>query len=245
MKKVMLLFNVVVLQTTLLGQTPTVNNNVRAANLLNRFGSYRMTTSDIMFPISSGEGSKTIGDVYLDSRWSQSSLLLYDGNKEVNDYLIRYDIKKNEFEFRLQGGVKVLPGKNVKNMIWIDSLTKSSRQINNCRDYTLNEIPLDGFFEVLMEGEAELLKKTYIEIIPPNFSPALNVGSKDSKIIKKGEYFYAVKKRVYKIKKKSSLEALQNYFPSVEVDAIVKKESISMNKEEDLKKLFAIINTKK
>ena len=69
-----------------------------------------------MFPISSHEKSNIIGDVYLDSHWNLSSLLLFENEKLINDYLVRYDIKNNEFEFRLKNGVKVLPGSKVKNI---------------------------------------------------------------------------------------------------------------------------------
>jgi len=226
-------------------QTPTINNNVRSANLLNQLGSYRLTPGDNFFPISSHETSKTLGDVYLDFRWSQASLQMYENDNLVNNYLIRYDINNNEFEFRLQSGVKILPGKKVKNMIWIDSLTKASRLMINAREYKLNGVPLEGFFEVLVEAERPLLKKTYLEILRPNFSPALNVGSKDSKIIKKNEYFYLVKNDVYQIKNKNSFTALQYDMPSMKIEPMLAKESIKLNKEGDLRRFFYLINAEK
>jgi hypothetical protein len=226
-------------------QTPTINNNVRSANLLNQLGSYRVTPGDVFFPISSNEKSQTIGDVYLDAHWSQSSLLLFDDEKLIDDYLTRYDIQNNEFEFRLKGGIKVLAGIKVKNIVWIDSLTKQSRVMNNARDYTASVTPIDGFFEVLQDGKIQLLKKVYLEILRPNFSPALNVGSKDTKIIKKSEYFYAINNRLNQIKKTTSLDAIQQYDSSIALESLIKKEKINLNKESDLRRLFLILNSNK
>lgn len=232
------------IQIHLFGQSPTINNNVRSANLLNQLGSYRVTPGDVLFPISSHEKSNIIGDVYLDSHWNLSSLLLFENEKLINDYLVRYDIKNNEFEFRLKNGVKVLPGSKVKNIVWIDSLTKTTRIMNNGSEYSAAEIPFDGFFEILKDGEIQLLKKPYVEVLRPNFSPALNVGSKDTKILKKSEYFYSLKNKLYQIKKKSSLEAIQQHKSSVDLAAFLKKEKISLTKEEDLMLLFDMINAK-
>ncbi len=117
--------------------------------------------------------------------------------------------------------------------------------MSNAREYTAYATPFDGFFEVLQDGEVQLLKKVYIEILRPNFSPALNVGSKDTKIIKKSEYFYAIKNKLNQIKKKTSLDAIQQYDPSIDLESLVKKERINPNKESDLRKLFLILNSKK
>lgn len=231
-----------VLHFGLYAQPATINNNVRAANILTRMGSYRMTPGDMTFPITSSRTTQIIGDTYLDLHWAQSSLLLYTKDQLIEDYLTRYDIKNNEFEFRLQNGVRVLPGSKVKNMVWVDSLTKTPRYLINAQDYVNDGVPLAGFFEVLVEGDVPLLKKIYLEILKPNFSPALNVGSKDYKILKKVEYYYALEKNSYRIKKKSSLEELSAVYP--DLDILMKKESISLNAEEDLKKLFTLLKDK-
>jgi hypothetical protein len=89
------------------------------------------------------------------------------------------------------------------------------------------------------------LKKVYLEILRPNFSPALNVGSKDTKIIKKSEYFYSINNKLNQIKKKASLDAIQKYDSSIELESLIKKEKINLNKESDLRKLFLILNSKK
>jgi hypothetical protein len=246
MKALFVIAVLFLIETQVFAQTPgTINKNVRSANLLNQLSSYRGNLGQAFLTLPSSEKTQTIGDVYLDAHWSKSSLLLFDDERLINDYLTRYDIQNNEFEFRLEGGIKVLAGVKVKNIVWIDSITKQSRVMNNTRDYTASVTPFDGFFEVLQEGNIQLLKKVYLEILRPNFSPALNVGSKDTKIIKKSEYFYSINNKLNQIKKKASLDAIQKYDSSIELESLIKKEKINLNKESDLRKLFLILNSKK
>jgi len=246
MKALFVIALLFIIEKQVFAQTPsTINKNIRSANLLNQLSSYGGNPGQAFLTLPSSEKSQTIGDVYLDAHWSQSSLLLFDDETLINDYLTRYDIQNNEFEFRLKGGIKVLAGVKVKNIVWIDSLTKQPRVMNNARDYTASVTPIDGFFEVLQDGEIQLLKKVYLEILRPNFSPALNVGSKDTKIIKKSEYFYAIKNKLNQIKKKTSLDAIQRYDSSFVLESLIKKEKINLNKESDLRRLFLILNSKK
>ncbi|MCX8491468.1 MAG: hypothetical protein ORN54_10405 [Cyclobacteriaceae bacterium] len=246
MKVLFIITMLLIVEKQVFAQTPTtINNNVRSANLLNQLGSYRVTPGDVFFPISSNEKSQTIGDVYLDAHWSKSSVLLFDDERLISDYLTRYDIQNNEFEFRLKGGIKVLAGVKVKNIVWIDSLTKQSRVMNNAREYNASVTLIDGFFEVLQDGDIQLLKKVYLEILRPNFSPALNVGSKDTKIIKKSEYFYAIKNKLNQIKKKTSLDPIRQYDTTIDLESLLKKERINLNQESDLRRLFLILNSKK
>jgi hypothetical protein len=218
-------------------QTPNINNNVRAGNLLNRMSTNRLSPGDMNLPIVSSIPTGIIGDTYLDSHWAKSSLLLYEREDLVDSYLARFDIKNNEFEFLIDNGVRVLPGNKVKNVLWIDSLTQQSRFLINAKDYVSDGVPLLGFFEVSEEGTYQLLKKAYLEILRPDFSPALNVGSKDYKILKKQEFYYSIGNQVYLIKNKSSFEPLQAAYPPLR--EILKNGSYNFKREADLVKLFA------
>jgi hypothetical protein len=75
MKKYIVLLLAASVQVSVWGQSPTVNNNVRSANLLNQLGTHRLTPGDAFFPISANEKSNVIGDVYLDAHWGVSSIL--------------------------------------------------------------------------------------------------------------------------------------------------------------------------
>jgi hypothetical protein len=111
------------------------NNNVRAANLLNRFTEYRLTPGEMAIGISTPREVKIIGDVYLDIHWGNSSIELFNSEKLIEGYYTRFDIKNNEVEFQIDRSVRVLPGNKVKSVVWIDSITQQPRIIENASKY--------------------------------------------------------------------------------------------------------------
>jgi hypothetical protein len=224
-----------------LAQTPAINNNVRASNLLNRFTEYRLTPGEMAIGISTPREVKIIGDVYLDIHWGKSSIEVFNSEKLIEGYFTRFDIKNNEVEFQIDRSVRVLPGNKVKSVVWIDSITQQPRIIENASKYVFNDVPLNGFLEILVDGKTPLLKRYFLEILKPDFSPALNVGSKDYRILKKVEYFYAIGNQLTKIKGKKSLGQLISNSEK-DVNLFIKAESLNLKKEEDLRKLFYFSN---
>jgi hypothetical protein len=212
-----------------LAQTPAINNNVRASNLLNRFTEYRLTPGEMAIGISTPREVKIIGDVYLDIHWGKSSIEVFNSEKLIEGYFTRFDIKNNEVEFQIDRSVRVLPGNKVKSVVWIDSITQQPRIIENASKYVFNDVPLNGFLEILVDGKTPLLKRYFLEILKPDFSPALNVGSKDYRILKKVEYFYAIGNQLTKIKGKKSLGQLISNSEK-DVNLFIKAESLNLKK---------------
>ena len=198
--------------------------------------------SEMVREISSLEKNKVLGDVYLDANWLPISVILYEGDKFLDGYLGRYDIEKNEFEFRKQNDAKLLAGERVKSITWIDDTQGVARKLINAKGFSLNGIPILGFFEILLEGTTPLFKKTYIEIIKPSYILALGVGNQETLIQKTAKYYFALNNNeLYLLKNKKSLAPLESP-ASPRVSLYAKKESIRFNKEEDLKRLFFYIN---
>ncbi len=222
-------------------QTPPVINNVRANNILTRFAAQRVTPGDMTFGITTPRTTTIIGDTYFDSHWGLSSIQLKDDDRLIEGYYTRYDVKNNEFEFLLGKEVRVLPGKKVKNVMWIDSLSKKPRVVTAMTDYTVEGVPLTGFMELLAEGDYPLFKRIDLEILKPDFSPALNVGSKDYRIIKKTSYYYGIGNDLHRLKNKKSLAALIAKCPK-DVVGFMKAEAINTGQEDDLIRLFVFAN---
>ena len=224
----------------LFGQAPT--QAMRANNILYRYSQMQtgMNSGDVLQSMPSTEVPEVIGDIYWDMRWSKSSILLYKKDELVEGHLTRYDMHRNEFEFKFQNDVKVLKGSFVKNVVWLDSITESPRYLVNGRDYLEDGVPITGFIEVLVEGQNGLFKKMTIEILKPDYNPALAVGSKDYRIIKKGFYYFNIDENLFRIKSKKDIEPLQKE-GDASIATFIKKEGIKFNQENDLIKLFTFI----
>lgn len=228
---------VISLPCALLGQEDA-SKAVRATNFMNRLGQMpTLQTGDVFRTLPSAEISEVVGDPYWDKHWANSSLQFYKNDQMAEGYLTRYNIYSKEFEFKIQNGIKILPGAIVKNLVWIDSLTKATRFLVNAAAYQKNDVPLVGFLEVLVEGENNLFKKISLEILKPDFSPALNIGSKDTRIVKNEDFFFNVGNELIRIKSKKDLIPI---FKNKErqMDIYIKKEGIKFRSEADLIKIF-------
>jgi hypothetical protein len=212
-----------------------INNNFRATNIMMR--TTKMSSADLIMGIPSSHESSVIGDSYWDTHWGASALLLYDKDQLVDGHLTRYDIKNDEYEFLINKQVRVLPGIKVKQAVWLDSLTQSKRFLVNAKEYTTDGVPLTGCFEVLADGRTALFKRMYLEIKKPDFNAALNVGSKDTRIVKREHYYFNLGREVYKIKSKKDV-AVVFQDKAEQMNAYIKSEKIKFSDEANLIKVF-------
>jgi len=231
---------IVFLIRCLSAQTP-LDKYVRANNAITQMSSGNlMQQSDLIYQVRSSYKSEVVGDSYLSKSFGRSSIFLANG-KMLEGFLTRYNIQSDEFEFKLQGGLKFMKGTNVKNMVWVDSLDHSTRYLVDARDFYRRGVPLTGFLEVLVEGEVPLMKRILIETIRPNYNMALDVGSKDFTIVKTEKFFFAIKTELIEAKKRTTKKALLHL--SIEVEDFCERESINWNKQSDLVRLFQYINS--
>ncbi|HYI76023.1 MAG TPA: hypothetical protein VEW65_00300, partial [Chryseolinea sp.] len=174
--------------------------NVRATNTFDKLNDLDgINTGEILYGIPLPQG-KTIGDTYLDMHWRKSSILLYDNEKLIEGFPVRYDIMTDELEIKSTKGIKVLKGSKIKSFVWIDSLSKTPDYFVNAKDFKDSDnVPYNGFFQVLADGSLPLLKKTLIDIKKADYNIQFNVGSSDDKILKKSEFFVLKENQVVEL----------------------------------------------
>ncbi len=181
-----------------------------------------------------------IGDVYLTDQFQQASFILYKDKKSVNGYNSKYDIHRNEFNLITQQGMRVLNGDLVTSAVCLDSLTETPHYLFNGKEFKSSSgAPYSGFFELLSEGEMPLLKKTEVEFIKANFSPALNVGSKDHKYIKKHSFYFLREGVLQIVPKKKFFSIFGDKEKAIEEYA----KELKLRNEKDLTKIFDYFNS--
>jgi len=182
----------------------------------------------------------TSGDIFLTPHFQQSTFTLYKSGQVKESLYAKFDIKTNNFDVMTQQGIRVLSGDMVKSVVWIDSLAKVPHFLFNGKDFKFNSRPpLAGFLELLSQGSMPLMKKVDLEFIPANFNPALNVGSKDHKYIKKIVYYYIEKGEIKKLPKKH----IPSIFGSKQTELEEFGKSLQLKKESELIKLFDYYNS--
>jgi hypothetical protein len=215
--------------------------NVRAANTISRLD--YITSKDIMVGIPMPPKT-LVGNPYLDSAWQNGSIMLYNTEKLLEGYPVRYDLVKQEMEIRSKSGIKVIEGRKIKSFVWIDSLSKTPEYFINARDYkTAEGTPIEGFFYVVSDGKLPLLKLTESYIKKATYSVQFDVGSKDDKVIKKDRLYYVSDGKAIPVPA-SRKKLLTAFGPKQsEVQAFIKTNTLSVLDDRDVKKIFDFYNT--
>jgi hypothetical protein len=224
------------------GQT-AVPPNMRSQFTLDQLRDQQgIGVTDILYgvPLPPGE---TIGDSYLDKKWNVGRILLYERDKIIEGYPVRYDITDDVLEIRSRTQVKVIETRKINSVVWIDSLSGVNRFLVNGRAFQLNGTRLTGLIEVLSDGGMPLLKRTTVVEKEPDYNAALHVGSRDKKLLRKHTFYYSVAGGLTKIGSKTSLlPAFGDH--AKEMEEFIKTNKIDLDNERSLTLLFDHYNSK-
>jgi len=221
-----------------------IPDNLRASIAIDRIGAGngRFANADFLYGIPMRPGT-VIGDYYLNASWLNSSIVLYAVEKPIENYKTRYDIKLNELEVKTPNAVKVVPGERIKSFAVYDSIDAKPRFYINAKDLgTVNGKKIDGFFEVLQEGKATLLKRTEVSVKKADYNATLAVGSPDDKILKNDAFYVLKDNRLaeLRLQKKKIMPLFEDKASAVQ--EMVDKYSLSFSKQDHLEMIFAHYN---
>lgn len=242
MKKVSLLLLIALPFTAWSQAIPT---NVRAQMTLDKLTvtqPERQLDNMVMgIPVPPGD---VIGHTYLDDTWNVGSVMVADKKVLIESYLMKYDIKDQNIEIKTQLGIRLLAVKNVSHMVWVDSATRKAHYFVNGANYKEDDTPLIGMLEVVVDGPKSLFSRTKVEIKSPTYNVAMDVGSRDTQILKKSAYYYNdASNNVYLIKsKKKFLEGFGGMRD--ELEKFMKDNRLDLKSEDELVKIFTFINSR-
>jgi hypothetical protein len=183
------------------GSGAALQKAIRATNIINLFNQRpNMLGGNMVFGIAP-DAAKIEGNNYLDKKWNTASLLLYRDQKVLEGYRVRYNIVANQFELMEpeSNNVSVMMGMRIQNLVWVDSAYKVPRYFVNGMDFLDEGSPISGFFEVLVDGELPLMRRTLAIFKESNYNTALMVGNRNHQIIKRNTYYYLKGKNVIEV----------------------------------------------
>jgi len=187
-----LIFSIFLSLNSAMAQTESLQKTIRATNI-----QHTLTTrpdlqgGNMIYGIPDGP-KQLLGNYYLDTKWNRSTLMLYKNDEILSDQWVRYNIASNQFEILTpeDDRVKTIPGLRVQNLVWVDSLHRVPRYFINGMDLKEKGAPISGFYEVLVDGELSLLRRTIATVKKSNYNTALMIGNKDDEIKKRDSYYY-------------------------------------------------------
>jgi hypothetical protein len=220
-----------------------IPSNVRsqfAVDQLSRTSFNRVDNAIVGIPVPAG---RVVGDTYIDSKWNMGTVMVASKNTLIEGYPMKYDAKGKVLEIKTSNGVRLLEVKNVGHMMWLDSITQQPRYFVNAARYNENNVPLVGLLEVVVDGNRSLFKRTMLETKQPTYNVALDVGSRDTEILKKHAYYYNNGSDLILIKtKKKFLEGLGDQ--RSDVAAFMKEKDLDVKSQDELAQIFEFYNSK-
>jgi len=194
--------------------------------------------ADILYgvPIEQGDVSS---DHYLDKKWNTGTLLLYESEKMIEAYPVRYDVIGDALEIKAKNGIKRLNASKIKSIVWLDSISNVPSFFINGKEYTRNGIPFSGFMEVLSDGPMPLLKKTNIWAKRSTYESEIEY----EMIYNTTQFFYSKGKEATKVGSKKNLLAAFGD-ASAEIDSYIRINKLDVSKPKDLQKTFEYYNSK-
>lgn len=188
---------------------------------------------------------EVVGNFYLDTKWNLASILLYRDQEVLEGFRARYNINSNQFELMEPENnlVSVMPGLRVQNIVWMDSAYKVPRYFVNGMDFRDEGAPISGFFEVIVEGELPLMRRTLAVFKESNYNVALMVGNRNDEIIKRNVYYYLKGKDLYEVPKKRK-EIFEIFGDkAAEMEKFAEDNSINFKEKSSIFTLFTYYNS--
>jgi hypothetical protein len=183
------------------GSGAALQKTIRANNITNLFNDRpNMIGGNAVYGIPP-EPKKVEGNYLLDTKWNTASLLLYRDQQLLEGFRVRYNIVSNMFELMEPENnlVSVMPGLRIQNFVFVDSTYKVPRYFVNGMDFKDEGSPISGFFEVLIDGELPLMRRTMAVFKESNYNTALMVGNRNDQIIKRNIYYFLRGKNIYQM----------------------------------------------
>lgn len=180
------------------------------------------------------EPSNILGQTFLDENWREGAILSQEDESGVAQ--IRYKVLNDEMQVLVEGKIMALTPAKIKALRIGDKIFITAPYFPDGGTMTL------GFFELLAEGEVELLKRYWCDTRPTEFHPAVAT-AKDVEYVVKEEYFFRWQKdyaKPFKRSKKSVLELFEGRWKGAKDYAV--KEKLNFKKEEDLARFFIQFN---
>ena len=224
------------------GQSSAIPNNIRASYTVEGLSDATVAgKNEVLYGVPAPAG-KVVGDTYLSTQWRKSAIQLYKDDRVIEGYLVRYDIQTDGLDIKTDDGVKVMEGSRIRSFSWLDSSRLDPVFYVNARDYKFEDVPLLGFFEVLVDGKVPLFRKTTLHVKKADYNVSFDVGSRDDKILKQSSYYIAQSKAVSEVGTNRKKVIALFGDKANQMEKYLNDNDVSLKKEADLIKTFQYYN---
>ncbi|MGI9552421.1 MAG: hypothetical protein ACR2MT_14565 [Aurantibacter sp.] len=185
----------------------------------------------------------TMGSQYLFKNWETGSLRLKSG-QTLDNVMFKYDLSRNRFETLNDQKSITLNASSVYSF-QLKTHDQGSVQYVNSDGYLLDQLPLSGFYKILLEPNDAgmgLFSKIDLKLKKSYYVPALDVGEKADSYTKVESIYLVSGINVYQVPKKDFAfwEFLKE---NSAIKAWAKNEKLKWKRKEDLIKILHHYNS--
>lgn len=173
------------------------------------------------------------GSVYLNDTWSVGTIYTTSGHV-LQDAPLKYDIKHDVVEINTPDGIKTLQGRYIRQFEVQEPGQVALYVSGNEEEVAAGSHT--GFYKVLAKAhDVKLLSRTDLYLQRSNYTPALDVGSKTDKLLKKEKLYLADGNTLTELQK----DSYQVFGEKAgRVKAYAKDQKLKLHKKEDAIKLL-------
>lgn len=181
-----------------------------------------------------------VGSSLLFTEWQIARIKLIKREKFLSEYLmINYDLEGQSFIVKNEGKLFELPSEGVDQII-IQDVKKGQEE-----EYMIykDQNGIYGLFGKLVDGEIQLLTRTNVKIVEPNYNIALDVGTVRPKFVQYEELFLARNGKMYKLPKKRN-QIRKSLEGQSEVAHFLTEQKVNLQDKAALKAAILKLNNK-
>ena len=183
---------------------------------------------------------KTEGTYYYSDEWKDGEIELNNGTA-INGFKLKYDIENNELMLMINNDVKFLDGSKVNRFTLVEG--NSYLNFISAQKFNIENTPLVGFFQILVNGKRTLLSKWSTSLKKATYNAAIDMGTEENKIIKVERLYLSEEGRLNRLtkNKKKTLALFGNSKETI--NQYAKENGLGFKKKEDLQKVVSYCNS--
>ncbi|GEM_PF-1529814 len=218
-----------------------VPDHVNATNAIDALTTLSVSPGYLLYGIPETSGG-TVGDAYLNSDWKKATLKFSGNEKEFNIQQCKINLYSNQIEVNYHNAIMAIDGSKVERFI-LEKGEATQRVFLNASAYKIVGITQVGFLEELVIGNTFLFRKVRVIVKRPDYNIQLNVGSKNTKIVKEKTLCFAKGTELINVKsmKRKNLASFFGDF-SPAIDKFIRGNSFKWSVEEDVILIFKYYN---
>lgn len=184
------------------------------------------------------------GSFYLNENWLTGDFTITNSDKLYKNFPLRYDLKNQLLEIENNDQTKICTLPVLRTFSYRNHNNEIESYINTELIDDANKILPKSIAQVLYEDKLMLIGVPYVEVKDPTYVPAIDMGNRNQKILKKIDYYVINNARAHKITG-PSFKKNEGIFGNKksDVENYIKENRLKFNKEDDLVKIFNYYNS--